>query len=118
MTVKCLTKDYQDNLVVLFVERGESIDDLAVLANRSRRTIIRILEDHGIDPGIKRRPGARKPKQPIPNEAQATMDYVDEPIGNIDRSLYEIHNRQNIAQPQLSFIRRLFNRITTGLSLR
>ena len=63
MTVKCLTPYQQDCIIIRFV-KGDSIDTLATGYNRSRRTIIRVLEDRGVDPKIHRRPGRSKPKPP------------------------------------------------------
>ena len=117
MTVKCLDKATQVAVVTDFTQCLSNIDEMASFLGVSRRTIIRVLEDHGVEPGIKRRPGARKPRQPIATEAQAILDYVDT-ANTVHMPHFELHNRQNIAQPKLSFVRRLFNRITTGLSLR
>jgi len=118
MTVKCLSKNTQLAVVSDFLQGHATIEGLAVQQGVSRRTIVRVLEDGGVEPGIKRRPGARKPRQPIPNEAQADIGFVDTSVQSAALSFFELHNRQNIAQPKLSFVRRLFNRITTGLSLR
>jgi len=113
MTVKCIDKATQQAIVIDFQEGLGTISGMAEFLGVSRRTIIRVLEDHDVEPGIKRRPGARKPRKPIANEAQTTMDYVVDA-----HTLYDIHNRANLLQPKLSFIQRVFKRIATGLSLR
>ena len=55
MTVKCLNTLQQECIVTSFVNKTHNIDALARTFGRSRRTIIRVLEDAGIDPGIRRR---------------------------------------------------------------
>jgi hypothetical protein len=60
MTVKCL-KEHQKNIICLTFGNPNQINDLADHWGVSRRTIIRVLEEQGIDPMIKRRP--RKAKE-------------------------------------------------------
>ena len=117
MTVKCLDKATQLAVVTDFTQCLSNIDEMASFLGVSRRTIIRVLEDAGVEPGIKRR--QRKPKVSGKQIDLIVHDEVDQPLVDSGESPYfDLHNRQNIAQPKLSFVRRLFNRITTGLSLR
>ena len=55
MTVKCLLKATQQTICERFEAKTDTINQLADLYGRSRRTIIRVLEDHGIDAGVKPR---------------------------------------------------------------
>lgn len=55
MTVKCIKPVDKAYIVDAFVAKTQTITQLAELYGRSRRTIVRVLEDHGIDPGIRRR---------------------------------------------------------------
>lgn len=63
MTVKCLNDLEKVIIAGLYVDHGRSIDSLATEYKRSRRTIIRTLEEQGVNPGIKRR--NRKSKAPL-----------------------------------------------------
>ena len=74
MTVKCLTEGQQRTLVDLFTHSGTPIEELVVYYDRSRRTIIRVLEDHGVDPKIHRRPGRSKPKAMPTEQAPLPLD--------------------------------------------
>lgn len=56
MTVKCIKPLDKTYIVHSFVHENTSINTLANLYGRSRRTIIRVLEENGVEPGIKRRP--------------------------------------------------------------
>jgi hypothetical protein len=64
MTVKCLNELQKEVLVNSFQHHHQCIDSLAIFYDCSRRTVIRVLEEKGIDPGIKRR--ASKPRKPVP----------------------------------------------------
>lgn len=55
MTVKCLNSFEQEYIVASFVSKELTIDELALKYSRSRRTIIRVIQDQSIDPGIKTR---------------------------------------------------------------
>lgn len=59
MPVKCLTSDEQTLLVKDF-HNGWSIEALCDIYIVSRRTVLRVLDAHKVDTGIKRR--VRKPK--------------------------------------------------------
>jgi len=59
MTVKCLDSYAQEAIVRQF-NGGMSISNLVIYWRCSRRTIIRVLEDAGVDPKIRRRPGRGK----------------------------------------------------------
>jgi hypothetical protein len=54
MTVTCLDKNSQQAIVTGF-NNGTPIDTLSAFWGRSRRTIIRVLEEHDVDPMIRRR---------------------------------------------------------------
>jgi len=60
MTVKCLNEDIKKSVVEAFNDKSLTIDQMVSVTGRSRRTIIRVLEDAGVDPGIHRRPGRSK----------------------------------------------------------
>lgn len=62
MTVKSLNEYQKNNLARLFVEQKTSLNELAAYCGRSRRTVIRVLEELGIDPGVRH----RKPKIVVP----------------------------------------------------
>lgn len=64
MTVKCLN-DQQKQLVASQFAYGFPIDYIAEQHSVSRRTVIRTLEEIGIEPGIKRRKRLPKPT-PLP----------------------------------------------------
>ena len=55
MTVKCLNTDDKDFIVSRFQEWNIDINYLATLLNVSRRTIIRVLQERGVDPGLRKR---------------------------------------------------------------
>lgn len=55
MTVKCISGVDKSSIVFQFSQLGQSISSLSYEYKKSRRTIIRVLEEHGIDPGIRRR---------------------------------------------------------------
>ena len=54
MTVKCL-KPFEQRALGMSFKQGIPINDLATFWDVSRRTVIRVLEDQGIDPKIHRR---------------------------------------------------------------
>ena len=72
MTVKSLSEDQKDHIVASFTTRtwlhGQSkssaINELAILYDRHRRTIIRALEERKVDPGVKHRT-KKEPAQQI-----------------------------------------------------
>jgi len=115
MTVKCIPKATQQAIVTDFQQGLGTIGGMADFLGVSRRTIIRVLEDHGVEPGIKRRPGAQKPRKPIATEAQAVMDYQEPLSDSLETAFFDIHNRQNIAQPKLSFFRRVLTKVSGAL---
>ena len=63
MTVKCLTTPTKLSVVEMFNNKTHTIEDLVYLTGKSRRTVIRVLEDAGVDPKIHRR--NRKPKYTV-----------------------------------------------------
>lgn len=69
MTVKCLNPGQKFAIVHEFQVLGAQIDDMAAYYGRSRRTIIRVLEEAGVDPGIRRRTkpaDSSQLQQPLP----------------------------------------------------
>ena len=60
MPVKCLGPNEKDYILENFHAKTYTINSLAYIFKVSRRTIIRVLEEGGIDPGIRR----RKPASP------------------------------------------------------
>lgn len=64
MTVKSLSETQKDYIVSTFLNQVHSINDLATMYKRHRRTIIRALEERGVDPGVKHR--TPKPRAVIP----------------------------------------------------
>ena len=72
MTVKCLKEVDQAYIVDCFTAKTATINELATMFGRSRRTIIRVLEEHSIDPGIiPRGPrGPYKPRNQVQEEFQ------------------------------------------------
>ncbi len=65
MTVKCLSDAAKAHIVneYLFNPTSHTINRMVLYWGHSRRTIIRVLEEKGIDPGVKRRV-----KKPIKEE--------------------------------------------------
>lgn len=61
MTVKCLNEVDQAYICDAYLSKTQTVTELAITYNRSRRTIIRVLEDAGYDP-VKH----RTPKVDIP----------------------------------------------------
>ena len=55
MAVKCLNPLQKEVIATSFLNRTHSIEELVATFRRSRRTIIRVLEEASIEPGIKRR---------------------------------------------------------------
>lgn len=55
MTVKCIDEHTQLQVCHMFRHENSTITDLSYEFKVSRRTIIRVLEQHGIDPQIKSR---------------------------------------------------------------
>lgn len=64
MTVKSLSPTAKDQITNLFLQKAMTLTQLAHFYDRSRRTIIRALEERGVDPGVKTRK-KRAPVQPI-----------------------------------------------------
>lgn len=64
MTVRSLSTPAKLVIAQAFTQRNRTINELAAFYGKSRRTIIRALEEQGIDPGIKKR-GPRKPKEGV-----------------------------------------------------
>ena len=60
MTVKCL-KPHTKQTIVNAHAQGVTIDYMATFWGKSRSTIIRVLEENDVDPGIKRRKRKAKP---------------------------------------------------------
>jgi len=81
MTVKCLTEPVKNGIVEAFKEKSLTIDQMVSCTGRSRRTIIRVLEDAGIDPGIHRRPG-RKSKKVLTEQTTMALDTEFMPLGD------------------------------------
>jgi hypothetical protein len=67
----CLNAFEKEIITASFCNHDQSIDDLAYQYGRSRRTIIRVLEEMNVDPGIRR----RKPKPPT-KPVQAPLPLV------------------------------------------
>jgi len=109
MTVKCLAPAQQHAIVTAFVEFRVPIDTLAIDYGKSRRTIIRVLEDHCVDPGIRRRPGAKKP---IPTTAQAELSYAEQ----IKAEDYPLPVGDPIFTPKQGFFNRMVDKLVRGLS--
>lgn len=63
MTVKCLSEGAKHHIASSFSYHVYTINQLAIMYGRSRRTIIRVLEEQGVDPGVKHRV-----KKPIEEE--------------------------------------------------
>ena len=55
MAVKCLSGVDKNSIVYQFTQLNQSIASLSYEYKKSRRTIIRVLEEYGIDAGTKRR---------------------------------------------------------------
>jgi hypothetical protein len=73
MTVKCLSTTEKQTIVFQRQVLGAALTDLAFEWQHSRRTIIRVLEEAGVDPGVKHRkpkaspvPAVNIPPKPIP----------------------------------------------------
>ena len=62
MTVKSLDEYEKQNIANYFCFNQHSISELAVMYGKSRRTIIRTLEEMGVDPGVKHR--VKKEQEP------------------------------------------------------
>ena len=71
MSVKCLTADAQRNIVEAFEGRLFNINTLAELYGVSRRTVIRVLKEAGVDPCI----ATRSKKAPTPTPAPKPIVY-------------------------------------------
>jgi hypothetical protein len=65
MTVRSLNDGAKNYIIHCFNTKLRTIDQLGDDYSRSRRTIVRVLEEAGIDPGIKRRKRLPKP-EPLP----------------------------------------------------
>ena len=74
MTVKCLSDNQKRYLVEMFESKIFEINDIAYRLEVSRRTVIRVLEEKGIDPGIRRR--SPKPAQ----ETQPELEEIQQPM--------------------------------------
>ena len=55
MTVKCLSEVNKTYIADCFTAKTQTITELAYTFKRHRTTIVRVLEEQGIDPGIRRR---------------------------------------------------------------
>lgn len=64
MTVKKLSP-VQKEILVAQHQAGKTINELATLWTTSRRTVIRVLEEKFIDPGIRRRQRKPTPITPV-----------------------------------------------------
>lgn len=73
MTVKKLAPTEQQMLVLQFQDDGRSINYLAGYYQCSRRTVIRVLEDAGVDPGIQRRKSKKQLELKMPPPAEIDL---------------------------------------------
>lgn len=64
MTVICINSSNKEFICNAFKNQTHTIDELVFIFGKSRRTMIRVLEEQDIDPGIRTR-SAKKP-QPTP----------------------------------------------------
>ena len=55
MTVKCISMHEQCYIVDAFLAKTQTLNQLAHNFGVSRRTLIRVLEDAGVNPGVKHR---------------------------------------------------------------
>ena len=55
MTVKSLSSMDKMYIIDAFLAKTKTLNELALIYSRSRRTIIRAIEEHGFDPGVKHR---------------------------------------------------------------
>ena len=74
MTVRCIPDFDKRYYAKCFISKAMTINEIAVETGTSRRTVIRMLEEQGVDPGIKRRP--RKQKQEV--QQQLPIQYAEE----------------------------------------
>jgi transposase len=89
MTVKCLNSLEKTLIVDSFLAGYQSIDEMATMYNRSRRTIIRVLEEQDVDPKIRR----RNPPQPDRQQKLALKPVVINTKTPWYRKVYETVSR-------------------------
>lgn len=75
MTVRCLNIQQKRFAIEMFESKIFGLDDIAYRLEVSRRTVIRVLEEAGIDPGIRR----RTRKEVIPTQVAITTTQTVEP---------------------------------------
>ena len=55
MTVKCIPESGKDYMVAMFTKEFRSINELTEFFDCSRRTVVRVLVERGIDPQLRKR---------------------------------------------------------------
>jgi transposase len=60
MTVKSLNYLDKAYIITAFTAKTKTINELAEIYGRHRTTIVRVIEEQGIDPGIRRRKAKKK----------------------------------------------------------
>jgi hypothetical protein len=108
MTVKSLSPMARHCIVTRFLAspKSETLNQLAKEYDRHRKTIVRVLEDEGMDPGIHRRPN-QKPRQKK-RTAQYDLGAIQGAAAGSDVSLERM--RANMAEIQTPAERAQFNR--------
>lgn len=87
MAVKCLGPAAKNHILAAFRAEGkDAIDPSAIFWGRSRRTIIRVIEEAGFDPGITRRPRTQKAHMQPP---LLTSAEIQEPNPALELALEE-----------------------------
>lgn len=94
MTVRCLDQSAKNAIVHAFTATHmKDLNDIASCFGVSRRTIVRVLEEAGVDPGIRR----RKSKEVQENDVQFPL-----PLGEPWFKDFSLRN---------SWLNRVFNKV-------
>jgi len=80
MTVKCLSPLDKAYIADAFTAKTQDLNELALTFGRSRRTIIRVLEEYKVDTGVKPRVPKETPARPMKDQE---LDFLGTTTGRI-----------------------------------
>ena len=95
MTVRCLNPEQKKQIAAYYSAGFLTIKQLEVDYRVSRRTIIRVLEEEGVAPVIRR----RKPAEPPINQGSGEQNFITTILMNWCMRIYAAINRFISSKP-------------------